>query len=235
MTLAGDATPPATPGADHQSVSHGQQAIVPDVAPQANTTGLNTVSVSFPSAEHSSTLAIVNTLAVPSTSSAIATSPMTRLSVAHKLQGPLLAQRAISTISTASDATSLSLNTEYKGPIIPPACDKEYCDARTLVICFDGTGDEFDQDNSNVVKFFSLLKKGDHNRQLCYYQVCDTPFACRSNSYKFLPDLLLLLAPTVIFTTSITNQLNANSPVLVHTLFPKLLLRYTRPTPKHST
>jgi uncharacterized protein (DUF2235 family) len=58
---------------------------------------------------------------------------------------------------------------------------------RTLVLCFDGTADEFDEDvrsyidliagmlttsiqNSNVVKFFSLLKKDDQDKQVCYYQ-----------------------------------------------------------------
>ena len=42
---------------------------------------------------------------------------------------------------------------------------------RTLVICFDGTGDQFDSDNSNVVQFVSLLKKDDKDKQLVYYQV----------------------------------------------------------------
>ncbi|KAJ3507654.1 hypothetical protein NLJ89_g6184 [Agrocybe chaxingu] len=41
---------------------------------------------------------------------------------------------------------------------------------RTLVLCFDGTGDQFDSDNSNVVEFFSMLKKEDPSRQLVYYQ-----------------------------------------------------------------
>ena len=38
------------------------------------------------------------------------------------------------------------------------------------VMCFDGTGDAFDGDNSNVVQLFSMLKKGDKNQQLVYYQ-----------------------------------------------------------------
>ncbi|KAF9259354.1 hypothetical protein L218DRAFT_874918 [Marasmius fiardii PR-910] len=42
--------------------------------------------------------------------------------------------------------------------------------ARTLVLCFDGTGDQFDDDNSNVVNFFSMLKKDDPKEQLVYYQ-----------------------------------------------------------------
>ncbi|KAL0961461.1 hypothetical protein HGRIS_006406 [Hohenbuehelia grisea] len=41
---------------------------------------------------------------------------------------------------------------------------------RTLVLCFDGTSNEYDSDNTNVIKFFSLLKKDDFNEQLCYYQ-----------------------------------------------------------------
>jgi len=42
--------------------------------------------------------------------------------------------------------------------------------ARTLVLCFDGTANEYSGDNTNVVKFFSLLKKDDLNEQICYYQ-----------------------------------------------------------------
>ncbi|KAK1231613.1 hypothetical protein PQX77_005258 [Marasmius sp. AFHP31] len=41
---------------------------------------------------------------------------------------------------------------------------------RTLVLCFDGTGDQFDDDNSNVVNFFSMLQKDDPKLQLVYYQ-----------------------------------------------------------------
>ncbi|KAK0504323.1 hypothetical protein EDD18DRAFT_1305975 [Armillaria luteobubalina] len=41
---------------------------------------------------------------------------------------------------------------------------------RTLVLCFDGTASEYEKDNTNVVKLFSLLKKDDSSQQLCYYQ-----------------------------------------------------------------
>ncbi|KIM41061.1 hypothetical protein M413DRAFT_72257 [Hebeloma cylindrosporum] len=41
---------------------------------------------------------------------------------------------------------------------------------RTLVLCFDGTGDQFDADNSSIVEFFSMLKKDDPGKQLVYYQ-----------------------------------------------------------------
>jgi hypothetical protein len=43
--------------------------------------------------------------------------------------------------------------------------------SRTLVLCFDGTGDQFEADNSNVVQLVSLLKKDDSTKQLVYYQV----------------------------------------------------------------
>jgi hypothetical protein len=43
-------------------------------------------------------------------------------------------------------------------------------DSRTLVLCFDGTGDQFDADNSNIVQLFSLLKKDDSTKQMVYYQ-----------------------------------------------------------------
>ncbi|CAE6409073.1 unnamed protein product [Rhizoctonia solani] len=49
--------------------------------------------------------------------------------------------------------------------VIPPRRE-----SRTLVLCFDGTGDQFDQDNSNIVQFFQLLKKDDRNKQMVYYQ-----------------------------------------------------------------
>ncbi|KAK1221590.1 hypothetical protein PQX77_015603 [Marasmius sp. AFHP31] len=42
--------------------------------------------------------------------------------------------------------------------------------SRTLVLCFDGTSNEYSDENTNVVKFFSLLKKSDCDEQLCYYQ-----------------------------------------------------------------
>ncbi|THH07892.1 hypothetical protein EW145_g3071 [Phellinidium pouzarii] len=71
--------------------------------------------------------------------------------------------------SAMSTDTAQSLNTEYHGPVIPPYHDKAFR-GRTLVLCFDGTGDQFDLDNSNIIQFFSVLKKGDQNRQLVYYQ-----------------------------------------------------------------
>ena len=51
--------------------------------------------------------------------------------------------------------------------IIPPASTRAH---RTLVLCFDGTGNEFDAQNSNVIKFYSMLKKDSWNDQRVYYQ-----------------------------------------------------------------
>ncbi|KAF4596088.1 hypothetical protein EYR38_007462 [Pleurotus pulmonarius] len=49
--------------------------------------------------------------------------------------------------------------------VIPP--EHPY---RTLVLCFDGTGDQFDEDNSNIVQLFTLLKKDNRDVQMVYYQ-----------------------------------------------------------------
>ncbi|EKM57155.1 uncharacterized protein PHACADRAFT_61026, partial [Phanerochaete carnosa HHB-10118-sp] len=48
---------------------------------------------------------------------------------------------------------------------------------RTLVLCFDGTGDHFDSDNSNVVQLAAILRKDDTKQQLVYYQVRSPPAA----------------------------------------------------------
>ncbi|KAH9167852.1 hypothetical protein EDB89DRAFT_1995238 [Lactarius sanguifluus] len=45
-----------------------------------------------------------------------------------------------------------------------------YPSPRTLVLCFDGTGDQFDADNTNIVQFCSTLKKDDKHQQMVYYQ-----------------------------------------------------------------
>ena len=53
---------------------------------------------------------------------------------------------------------------------VPPVVPPDHA-ARTLILCFDGTGDQFDADNSNIVQLVSLLKKDDSTKQLVYYQV----------------------------------------------------------------
>ncbi|KAF9460648.1 hypothetical protein BDZ94DRAFT_888541 [Collybia nuda] len=42
--------------------------------------------------------------------------------------------------------------------------------ARTLVLCFDGTGNEIDKDHTNVSQFFAMLRKDDCQKQMVYYQ-----------------------------------------------------------------
>ncbi|KAG8940639.1 hypothetical protein FRC04_005169 [Tulasnella sp. 424] len=42
--------------------------------------------------------------------------------------------------------------------------------SRTLILCFDGTADSFDDDTTNVVRLFAALEKERPDRQLCYYQ-----------------------------------------------------------------
>ncbi|KAI9465065.1 hypothetical protein BJY52DRAFT_762429 [Lactarius psammicola] len=46
----------------------------------------------------------------------------------------------------------------------------DYRKPRTLVLCFDGTSNEFSKRNTNVVKLYSILKKDSPKSQLCYYQ-----------------------------------------------------------------
>lgn len=53
----------------------------------------------------------------------------------------------------------------YEYNVVPPEHDR-----RTLVLCFDGTGDQFDADNSNIVQLFSMLRKDNPQQQLVYYQ-----------------------------------------------------------------
>ena len=82
----------------------------------------------------------------------------------------------------------------YKEQVASPASNLEETIPptnrhRAIVLCFDGTGDQFDEDvsgvnggwwglladdvsqNSNIVSFLSLLKKDDPSHQLVYYQV----------------------------------------------------------------
>jgi hypothetical protein len=54
---------------------------------------------------------------------------------------------------------------------LPPYIPDEPIPGKLLVLCFDGTGDQFDSDNSNVVQLVSMLKKDDKTKQMVYYQV----------------------------------------------------------------
>lgn len=59
---------------------------------------------------------------------------------------------------------------------------------RTLVLCFDGTGDSYNTDNTNVVRLFSALEKGRSDKQLVYYQ----------------PGIGTYVSPNVLWSKSIT-------------------------------
>ncbi|KAJ4479369.1 hypothetical protein J3R30DRAFT_3657352 [Lentinula aciculospora] len=73
------------------------------------------------------------------------------------------------TDSPTSPASSREFSTESEDPacsnsdIVPPLTAHPF---RTLVLCFDG----FDSDNSNIVRLFSVLLKGDRDKQMVYYQ-----------------------------------------------------------------
>ncbi|CCL98902.1 uncharacterized protein FIBRA_00909 [Fibroporia radiculosa] len=61
--------------------------------------------------------------------------------------------------------TSSMVDDARDDDIIPPGPNP-----RTLILCFDGTGDQFDTDNSNVILLNSLLMKDRPTEQLVYYQ-----------------------------------------------------------------
>jgi uncharacterized protein (DUF2235 family) len=56
---------------------------------------------------------------------------------------------------------------------------------RTLVLCFDGTSNEYGNKVTNVIKLYSLLRKDKVEEQLCYYQV-SAPFYSFQHSYVFV-------------------------------------------------
>ncbi|KAJ7617476.1 hypothetical protein DFH06DRAFT_1237825 [Mycena polygramma] len=52
---------------------------------------------------------------------------------------------------------------------LPPPADPAVA-SRTLVLCFDGTSEQYSGHDTNPVKLFALLKKDDFREQVCYYQ-----------------------------------------------------------------
>lgn len=51
-----------------------------------------------------------------------------------------------------------------------PADDSSLTKPRVLILCFDGTANQYDDYNTNVVKFYSLLENDRTSDQLIYYQ-----------------------------------------------------------------
>ena len=90
--------------------------------------------------------------------------------------------------SPQSDSLPSSVDNKYHlDEVIPPTHTN-----RTIILCFDGTGDQFSEDvrsyslffkrnlpadlsqnskNSNIVQFFSMLRKDNKSEQMVYYQV----------------------------------------------------------------
>ncbi|KAG8705268.1 hypothetical protein FRC09_003069 [Ceratobasidium sp. 395] len=52
----------------------------------------------------------------------------------------------------------------------PTAVGSTVDNSRTLILCFDGTSNRYNEKNTNVVKFMSLIKNDVPERQLVYYQ-----------------------------------------------------------------
>ncbi|KAI9702716.1 MAG: hypothetical protein M1820_006100 [Bogoriella megaspora] len=87
--------------------------------------------------------------------------------------GPYPIQSPEYTINTSQpSSSSVAIESETPPDSIRATKDcKESIDyGRTIVVCLDGTGDKFDNDNSNVVHFVSCLKKHQSARQMTYYQ-----------------------------------------------------------------
>ncbi len=86
----------------------------------------------------------------------------------------------------ASDITQIHISDSAPVASVSPAgeeANEVKTNARTIILCFDGTGNEYDAKVTNVVKLYSLLRK-DSKNQLCYYQV-SIPFIC-SKSLMYL-------------------------------------------------
>ncbi len=79
--------------------------------------------------------------------------------------------RVSTSSSTAETAVGPEDNAERSVPEDIPATIPPKHESRTLVLCFDGTGDQFDLENSNIVQLCSLLKRDDRSQQMVYYQV----------------------------------------------------------------
>ena len=89
----------------------------------------------------------------------------------------ILSPATVDPISEASTRPKLIRSTSVDPRLIPVTIPPTHSN-RTLVLCFDGTGDQFDDDNSNIVSFVSLLKRNDKSKQMVYYQVrvrCNQP------------------------------------------------------------
>ncbi|CAE6399406.1 unnamed protein product [Rhizoctonia solani] len=92
----------------------------------------------------------------------MATEIMTTRPQPLTIQTPGLGAGASKGPATPSSTTSMGF------PQVVP--DLASHTGRNLIVCFDGTGDQYDRDNSNIVRFVQLLKKDDRSKQMVYYQ-----------------------------------------------------------------
>ncbi|KAJ7123421.1 hypothetical protein C8R44DRAFT_620488 [Mycena epipterygia] len=72
--------------------------------------------------------------------------------------------------SYRSDTTAVGAHPDGKDQRVPRTFVPPTNEHRCLILCFDGTNDQFDADNSNIVQLVSALKKDDHTKQMVYYQ-----------------------------------------------------------------
>ncbi len=92
--------------------------------------------------------------------------------------GPLEKESSVNDLIYSTSPTTAHFtdnNIHLQAPIspssLPPYIPYEPRPGKMLIVCFDGTGDQFDADNSNIVQLVSMLKKNDKTKQMVYYQV----------------------------------------------------------------
>ncbi|KAG8680219.1 hypothetical protein FRC11_002790, partial [Ceratobasidium sp. 423] len=81
---------------------------------------------------------------------------------------PSVLQPSAATAASGQEPSTPSSTSSSTFPQVVP--DLASHTGRNLILCFDGTGDQYDQDNSNIVRFVQLLKKDDRSKQMVYYQ-----------------------------------------------------------------
>ncbi|GJE99338.1 DUF2235 domain-containing protein [Phanerochaete sordida] len=83
-------------------------------------------------------------------------------------------QAVAAAAAAAAAAPAVALARAVEPVAVPPSMSVDSLAAlakqRTLVLCFDGTSNQYDGKNTCITTFHSLLKKDDTDQQLCYYQ-----------------------------------------------------------------
>ncbi|KAF8330662.1 hypothetical protein F5887DRAFT_78389 [Amanita rubescens] len=90
---------------------------------------------------------------------------------------------------------------------LPPFIGQTPHSGKMLIVCFDGTGNDFNADNSNIVQLVSMLKRDDKTKQMVYYQAGIGTYVSpsapvfshiASKTYKILDEMLALSLDTHI-------------------------------------